>query len=301
MSAVAAPADRRFRRAHVKPARSRHHNWRKLAMPVARYVSVALLVAYAVYRGAGIVVNAHVLQVDRIVVHGNERLSKGDVLTMLSDLRGENVLWTDLDRWRGKLLGSHWVRDASLRRSLPSTIDVTVAERQPVGIGRLNGNMFLVDDRGVVIDQYGPQYADLDLPIIDGLASSSDGATDEARAELAARVISALRGASQIGKRLSQVDVTDLHNAGVILAGDAAVIRLGEDQFLPRLTAYLDLAPTLRERVPDIDYVDLRFDDRVYVRPIGKAPKTGTPAMTARNTAQNAALKAAGRPGRKRK
>src|SRR5262249_56571485 len=37
--------------------------------------------------------------------------------------------------------------------------------------------------------------------------------------------------------------------------------------------SYLDLAPTLRERVADIDYVDLRFDDRIYVRP-ASAPAT---------------------------
>jgi cell division septal protein FtsQ len=45
------------------------------------------------------------------------------------------------------------------------------------------------------------------------------------------------------------------------------MIQLGEDQFLARLQSYLDLAPTLRQRVADIDYVDLRFDDRIYVRP----------------------------------
>ena len=48
---------------------------------------------------------------------------------------------------------------------------------------------------------------------------------------------------------------------------DPALLHLGEDQFLERLQSYLDLAPALRERVPDIDYVDLRFDERMYVRP----------------------------------
>ena len=51
------------------------------------------------------------------------------------------------------------------------------------------------------------------------------------------------------------------------LVTTAAVIYLGEEQFLPRLKGYLDLASALRERVPDIDYVDLRFDERIYVRP----------------------------------
>lgn len=270
MSPVAAPADRRFRRAHVKPAH-RRRRWRSLVAPALKSGAVGALIVYGAYRGSSVVAHARVLQIDRIVVRGNERLSRGEVLAVLSGLRGENLMWTDLDAWRRRLLASPWVRDAALRRSLPSTVEVVVLERQPIGIGRIGGEMFLVDDRGVVIDQYGPQYADLDLPIIDGLsAPPGGGMTDEGRAELAARVIAALRAKPEIARRLSQVDVSDLHNASVILAGDSAVIELGEDQFLPRLQSYLELASALRERVPDIDYVDLRFDERIYVRPAGK-------------------------------
>jgi cell division septal protein FtsQ len=91
--------------------------------------------------------------------------------------------------------------------------------------------------------------------------------TDAAHAELASRVIGALKAKPKLAGRLSQVDVSDPHNASVILSGDPAVIRLGEDQFVVRLQAYVDLAPALHARVPDIDSVDLRFDDRIYVRP----------------------------------
>jgi cell division protein FtsQ len=225
---------------------------------------------FALYRGARVSANAHLLQVDRIVVHGNERLSRGEVLAVLNGLRGESLLWTDLDAWRRRLLASPWVRDAALRRSLPSTVDVVVSERQPIGIARINGgDMYLVDERGVIIDQYGPQYADFDLPIVDGLSAVNQAGllTDERRAELAARLMAALRAKPQVARRVSQIDVADLHNASVILSGDPAVIQLGEDQFLPRLQSYLDLRVALRERVPDIDNVDLRFDDHIYVRP----------------------------------
>ena len=51
MSAVAAPADRRFRRAHVKPAR-RKRTWRAMAWPTIRYGLVATVVGLAIYRGA---------------------------------------------------------------------------------------------------------------------------------------------------------------------------------------------------------------------------------------------------------
>lgn len=269
MSAVAAQTDRRFRRAHVKPAR-RKRTWRARVRPLLIWGAVAAALAAGVFRTSVLAARAHVMQVEKVVVRGNERLSKGEVLAVLDGLRGENLLWVDLDRWRTRLLASPWVRDAALRRSLPSTVDVVVSERQPIGIGRINEDLYLVDERGVIIDQYGPQYADLDLPIVDGLsgpAGESGSPADERRAELAARVIAAVKSKPGLARRLSQVDVSDLHNASVILDGDPAVIQLGEDQFLARLQAYVDLAPTLRERVADIDYVDLRFDDRIYVRP----------------------------------
>jgi cell division protein FtsQ len=268
MSAVAAKTDRRFRRSHVKPGRKRR--WRAVVKPLLLWSAAAAALAYGVYRTSVIVADAHVLVVDRIIVRGNEHLSDGEVLVVLSGLRGESLMWTDLDVWRRRLMASPWVRDAALRRSLPSTVEVLVSERRPIGIGRVGGEMYLVDERGVIIDRYGPQYADFDLPIVDGLSASpgeTGSMTDEARAELAARLIAAVSGTPDIARRLSQVDVSDLHNASVILSGDHAVLQLGEDHFLARLQSYLDLAAALRERVADIDSVDLRFDERIYVRP----------------------------------
>jgi cell division protein FtsQ len=273
MSLVAAPADRRFRRAHVKPAR-RRRLWRVLILPLLRYGIAVALLAYIAYRGADIALHAHTLQVQRIVVKGNERLSNDAVLAVLDGLKGESLLWTDLDRWRKRLLSSPWIRDASLRRSLPSTVEVAVTERQPMGLARIDGALYLVDAHGVVLDEYGPRYADIDLPMIDGLAASDETAptTDEGRADLAAQVITSLKTRPEIAARLSQIDVRDAHNAIVILTGDSAVIQLGEEQFLPRLQSYLELASALRERVAEIDSVDLRFDGRIYVRPPGKMP-----------------------------
>ena len=264
---VAAPADRRFRRAHVKPARHRLR-WRGLVGPAVKALAVIALLAYGTSRAAAIAMHARILQVDRIAVRGNERLSQDEVVALLNGLRGQSLIWTDLDVWRQRLLTSPWVRDASLRRSLPSTVEVVVQERRPVGIGRVRDDMYLVDDRGRAIDQYGPEYADLDLPIVDGLKpTAADDPAEGAKAELAMRVITGLRAKPEIAHRLSQVDVSDVRDAVVILTGDTAVLHLGDEQFLARVESYLQLAPTLHERIADIDYVDLRFDDRVYVKP----------------------------------
>jgi cell division protein FtsQ len=204
------------------------------------------------------------------------------VLALLDGLRGRNILAVDLDEWQARLLASPWVEAAHLRRVLPAGIDVALHERQPIGIGRLAGLLYLVDATGVVIDEYGPNYADLDLPLIDGLAgrpSEAVSAIDEARAQLAARLLAAVERRPDIARRVSQIDVSDAHDAVVMLEGDPAALRLGEDDFVNRIQQYLDVAAALRERVAEIDYVDLRFDERVYVRPV-KAPRPARQGVT---------------------
>ena len=83
-----------------------------------------------------------------------------------------------------------------------------------------------------------------------------------------------LRQRPDLAGRLSQIDVSDPRDAVVILKGDTALVRIGEDRFADRIQSYIDLKPALQDRVPSIDYVDLRFDERVYVRPLGQRPKT---------------------------
>jgi cell division protein FtsQ len=182
------------------------------------------------------------------------------------------MLLVSLDEWRRKVLTSPWVEDATLRRVLPGTVDVVIAERAPMGIGRIAGGLYLLDQHGGIIDEYGPHHADFDLPIIDGLAPArrppgTAPVVDEARAALASRVISSLQARPELAGRVSQIDVSDARDAVVILKNDTALVRIGDDQFAERLQSYLDLVTALREKVPQIDYVDLRFGERVYVRP----------------------------------
>ena len=274
MTRVKTTTERNFRRAKVRPGKRRKHgSVPRVTWRVVRWVCALVLVVFAGYRGAHLVLHASVLQVRHINVHGNVRLSSGEVRAIIDGLRGSSILSVDLPRYRRRLLESPWVADAALRRLLPSTIEVFVSERRPIGLCRLGSAVYLIDPHGTIIDEFGPQYAEFDLPLIDGLVrapSSGQPAIDEARAELASRAIDAIAAHRDLARRVSQIDVHDAHDAVVILQNDAALLHLGEDRFAERLQSYLDLREALHERVPDIDYVDLRFEQRVYVRPAAK-------------------------------
>jgi cell division protein FtsQ len=276
---VAVQADKRFHRARTKPGRRRY--WHRPWIRVARDVAIAGALLFAGYRGVTAVTHAPLLAISRIVVKGNVRLSTGEVDAILAGLRGQNLLHANLDEWRQRLLDSAWVKDATLRRALPSTVEVVIAERQPIGIARLGEDLYLVDADGTIIDAYGPNYGDLNLPIIDGLGgTAADGGVDAARAALAADLLAAVQKKPELSRRISQIDVSDVRDAVVILSGDPARIHVGDTAFLSRLESYEQMAPTLHAQVSDIDYIDLRFGSRIYVHPAAPLPAAGGHAGT---------------------
>jgi cell division protein FtsQ len=297
---VKAPADKNFRRAKARPARRRRlrtlFSWR-----MARIALAAALVILAGFRAVSLVYHSSLLKVARVRVNGNVRISNGEVQAIVSDLKGANILTADLDKARAELLESPWVAEAALRRVLPATIDVYVAERRPFGLCRQANQLYLVARDGTVIDEFGPKYAEFDLPIIDGLFPASSPrvsrtsrrgpatpatapAADPARAGLAARVVDALQDDRALARRVSQIDVSNAHDAVVLLDKDPALLHLGEERFRERLQSYLEIADALKERVADIDYVDLRFEQRVYVKPRGRGEGAAVPLPAAGRT-----------------
>ena len=268
MSGVRLRADKRFRRARVQPFGRRSV---PLSGRVVRLLLALGVAASGAYFGPDLLRRAEFLCVEHVVVTGNRHLSSGEVLALLDRLHGANILEVDLAAWRQRLLTSGWVQAATLRRLLPATIEVTITEREPLGLFRMAARLYLVDPTGTVIDEYRPRFADLRLPLIDGLAlrNPRGSAVDRARAQLAARLMRALAARPDLEGLVSQVDVTDASDAVVLLSGDPTLLHLGDRRFVERLDRYLELVHALRSTVPEIDYVDLRYEQRVYVRPAG--------------------------------
>ena len=286
---VRATAEKNFRRARTRarPARRRRlhalFSWR-----VVRTLLVIALIAVAGFRAVSLAYHSSLFRVSRVRVHGNVRISNGEVQAIVGDLQGAHILTANLAKSRAELLESPWLAEVALRRELPSTIDVYVSERRPFGLSRQGNQLYLVARDGTLMDEFGPKYGEFDLPIVDGLfpkqasrvsrrsprAESWAPKADPARAALASRVVDSIQESKALSRRVSQIDVTDAHDAVVLLDNDPALLHLGEDHFRERLQSYLEIADTLRMQIPAIDYVDLRFGQRVYVKPRGRAERT---------------------------
>lgn len=264
-SGVPLPADKRFRRSGLRPGRRR--GWRFWAIRAGVFVAAIGVTTALLWMLGNGVMDAGVFRIKHLEVQGHAHLATGDVRTLLDGLTGESIFRADLEEYRGRLLDSPWIQDAALWRVFPASVHVQVIERAPLAIARLNAQFYLVDRMGV-IDDAGPKYAALDLPIVDGLFVSGEGTmADPARVDLLARLLGDIGTKADLSNRLSQIDVSDARNAVVLVDNEPARLHLGTADFAERLLRYFEAYEAAQRRVVVADYYDLRFGDRIYVGP----------------------------------
>jgi cell division protein FtsQ len=265
---VGAQQDKRFRRSETRPARRK---WKKLAWK-AGFIGAGAVVVMGLMVGVGTaILRSSVLAVSSVAVRGNVRLSVGEVEALLGGLRGQGIFLVDFDEYRKRLMDSPWVADVTLSRVLPGTVVVRITERAPMAVARLGHQLYLVDDQGVIIDEFGPQYREFDLPVVDGLVRSPKSGgplVDMDGVSVTGRFLAALASRPDLRSRVSQIDVSDPRDVIVLLDDDPALLHVGDSRFAERLTTYFQIASRIRDEWNEIDYVDLRLDDveRVIVR-----------------------------------
>jgi len=261
---IPAPADKRFRRSDVRQGGRK--SWRGLGRRAMWFAGGSLLILILAAWAGSALLGADALRVNQRIVRGNVHFGAADIDARLKGLVGENILRVDLEQYRLRLLDSPWVASAELWRVLPDTVQVRIVERVPLAIARIQGQMFLVDDAGV-IEAFGPQHQQFDLPIVDGLIDdrSSPPVVDPARLRLVRRLFDEVAVREDLFRRISQVNVSNPRNAVVLLDGEPAALHLGDREFVARLERYELLAPTLHEKPPQ-EYYLLRFGDATYVK-----------------------------------
>lgn len=267
MPVSAPPADKRFRRSRVRPG-SRRDSWRGRSLRLVLSGGGVLLLLLMASGVTGYVLGSSTFTVRRITVSGNQRLSTGQVQALLGHLVGSSMIAADIKAAKAKLQGYPWVDHVEIRRVFPDSVSVTLTEQQAVAVGQINDTLWLIDRTANVIDEYGPNYAEFDLPIVNGLTDGPGTMLiDEQRAEMLQRFLGSLQGRPDLVERVSEIDLKDPQNVVVVLKGDTAAVRLGREKFEERLSSYVELASALKDRVPDIDYVDVRYVPRLVVGP----------------------------------
>ncbi len=197
--------------------------------------------------------NASGLVVESVKITGQMETSEVAVLQKLDLPADASLPAIDVASARERIETLPWVQTASLRKVYPSTLKITIDERQPYVLWQHDQQLQVLDETGRVIGDASDAHRGLVRVLGDGAESRASEAL--ALADTAPAIRARLKAAVLVGERRWNF-VLD-NGVTLMLPQDDAKAALAR-------IAGFDQSNNLLGR--DIVSVDLRLGDRMYVR-----------------------------------
>lgn len=204
----------------------------------------------------------------QVRISGNAHLAE-DVVLAAADVKfGQNLLETDLEAIRDRLMLHPLVKSATVRRKLPSEIVVEVVERTPAAVV-LDGRRYVVDLEGYVMAL--PQEGSTSLPCLEGLSVDGRRIAASNLQDLSdgIRIIAAIREAGF--PSLSSLECIDLgrsSDAVLVPRSGRPLVHVGRTNVPLRLARWKAVVRDMAEQWDEIEYVDLRAEGMVVAKPL---------------------------------
>ncbi len=190
-------------------------------------------------------------RVRHVEVRGWHYSSPEQVMTRLG-LDSTFSIWNDLGPLAARVLADSEIRDVHITRRLPSTLVLTVVERDPVALVPSTAGFRVYDASGdrLPID---PTRAAVDLPIL----AQRDTALLRLLGELKA-------GDPRFYARISEV--RRVGEEGLVLRLSHLTVRTAADVSVERLAQISSVEQDLARRHARVSELDLRFKDQIIAR-----------------------------------
>jgi len=173
-----------------------------------------------------------------------------------------NILRLDASRVKAGLEANPWVKEARVRKVFPSSLAVDIQPRVPAAILDAGGGYLLGRD-GIPIEPALPGDGDR-LPVF------HDDGMFAADRELKLSRAWACFEDSDAGTRarILSLNVTDPDDVVLTFRDDPVELRLGAESYGLKIATYLAGRDRWSRDLGPLEYVDLRFSDRIYLKAV---------------------------------
>lgn len=273
-STVQRPSPRARGAVATRPRNSGGSSARKalIYLPLVGKITLAVLVGLLLFAGYRAAAAASFFQARSVDVSGTSRVSADEIKTIVSRDVAQTGVWkADLAGISKQLQSLTWVRSAVVSRVLPDGIRVRITERTPRAVARTGaGRLVWVDDEGVKLGTVAPSDH---LPAF-FIRGWDESETDGARASNRARLQKYLElsrewGTANLSERISEINLDDLRDVRVQLAGNDSQIevRLGKENLTARLKRALQVLEDQRNKpvAPYITHLDAMQESRITI------------------------------------
>jgi cell division septal protein FtsQ len=212
--------------------------------------SVLIAAAMLAYKISFFMLTWEKLNIKTFVLIDKPTFKTGELEEILRHFNG-NILTLRFSDLRKSLLTFNEVKDVSITRQLPSTVEVRFILRKPVFQVAINGKYNIMDTEGVIL--YTSKTDSNDLISIRGIA----------RGELG-ELVPYLPELSRLKASIQYVTLKKPYGIVLKMKGKKELFYPGETHFARKINNYLKLRQQPQLSKYNITCVDLRFKDRFY-------------------------------------
>ncbi len=186
-----------------------------------------------------------------------------DLEPLLDPSKLGNLLVLDLSRLQHRLEAHPWVKEVRLRKVFPSTLCVDIRPRTPAAVLQTGSSFFLIDREGVVLEKLGRREESL-LPLLTD--SSQFRAHYQEKLSLAWACLDSI--SLSLRQSIESLDLSQMDAILLTFKEKPTRLLLGAERFQEKIEFFQASLPSLENEIGPLEYVDLRFDDRVYIKPL---------------------------------
>lgn len=223
-------------------------------LPLAAAVLVIVIITIAA-RSA--------FSLQRVVFSGNTHLSDEELRSVSGLAGGENLLVLSGKKVAAAMAKSPWVRSAAVRKELPDSVHVLIQEAEPFALLDMRGRLYIVDERGRMLEE----LKDTPVPFLPVIAGNPFDAK-EAYAE-GINLAAAIKKTTLLSSK-DRIEVIAHKLQELAVNIDGVVIKVGQGEYDEKLGRLMELGEEIKSRRIPVDYIDLRFANRVVVKPINE-------------------------------
>jgi cell division septal protein FtsQ len=212
-----------------------------------------LSAAFTAYKIGTFVLTWETLNIKSFELVGNPPFINAELEKILSRFKGGNILTLSFKDLREKLSTIKAVKDVSLSRKLPSTIEIRFMLRDPVYQVESGGRYNVTDSEGVVLYTLAGDRGRDDLITVKDIKAGEF--------ETIAPYLGELK---RIENSIQYVGFKKPYGVALKLKGEKEIFYPGEDDYAGKINYYLQLRRRHLQGKYNITCVDLRFKDRFY-------------------------------------
>lgn len=219
-----------------------------------------LMVVAAIYSVSGI---KAAFLIRSVVITGNDHLTDDELKTMAGLGADDNLITVSGRRISSKMMESPWIRSVAVRKEFPDRLLIHISEAEPFALLDMKGKLFIVDDRGTMLEELRDIAVPF-LPVISSNPYQEKGAFQEAII-----LAKAIKNTGLLSGK-DHIEIISHKSQEMSVNIDGVVVKVGEGEYEEKLARLADIEQEIKSRNIPVDYIDLRFANRVLVSPVNE-------------------------------